>query len=504
MNNKKKKITSIVLLLVFLAVAITGGTLAYFTDTDSATNVMVVGSVAIEQHEEERDADGKLQPFTNYKPIVPAVGPIAWTDDTIAVGGGNQKVFTPDLKNVIDKFVYVENTGKSPAWVRTIVAIEAPEYDPNDLIHVNVNDTNGVTTTAWTPVDINGVQYVYSVFTYSNPLAPKAKTPVSLAQVFLDSATTNEDVAAYGDTWEILCLSQAIQSDGFETPDAGLNTEFGEPTVANVQAWLGDMKAPVLVSNVAELQNALNNADNGTVIVFGDNITGDVTATQKADVKVTIDGNGYEFNGVLVVDGKSARYATTGLTIENVKFNAEGISADACIRLGNGDNATRYTNNVTVKDCTFSGTGLAKVAIKSYTGGDWNLTIDGCTVDAGMHSLAQLTNVEKGLVITDCNVYSKNGVNLNNTPSFTMDNCEFKVKGYAVRVGVNGTVNTEAKNFTITNSDLESACEASDDAVIVFRDSATNATLTLTGTLLTNTGNAQPEILGKTADTVIN
>ena len=63
-----------------------------------------------------------------------------------------------------------------------------------------------------------------------------------------------------------------------------------------------------------------------------------------------------------------------------------------------------------------------------------------------------------------------------------MSNGIFDITGYAVRVGVNGTVNAEPKKFAITNSTLKSACAESDDAVIVIRTSATKAKLTLTST----------------------
>ena len=252
------------------------------------------------------------------------------------------------------------------------------------------------------------------------------------------------------------------------------------------------------ISTVYELQTALDNAVNGDVITLSANIAGDVTVTQKEGVKITLDGNGYTYNGAITVDGKSKRYETAGIVIKNVNFDANGISKDACVNLG-GTNATRYTNNVTVLDCTFEGTGNAKVAVKSYTGGDWNLTLSGCTVGSGMHSLAQVTNVEKGLKIADCKVYSKNGINLNNTPAFEMTGCEFDVTGYAIRVGVNGGVNADKKTFSVADSTLKAACAESDDAVIIFRDSATFATMTLSNTTLTGT----VEISGNTADTEI-
>lgn len=231
----KKKIVAFMLVISMLAIALIGGTLAYFTDFDAATNVMTMGNVDIEQIELERGPEGSLIPFTQDKFVFPAVGEAKWEDEAIEVGGGVQKVF--DVENVIDKFVYVKNTGANDVYVRTIVAIEAPNYDPNDRIHVNVNNTDGVTMTAWTPVDIDGVQYVYSVFTYTKALAPDAETPVSLAQVYLDPLTTQADVAAYNGQWTILCLSQAAQEAGFPDAATALNEAFGEATATQVAAW---------------------------------------------------------------------------------------------------------------------------------------------------------------------------------------------------------------------------------------------------------------------------
>ena len=44
----KKKITAIFLCVALVAIAIVGASLAYFTDTDSATNTFTVGNVKID------------------------------------------------------------------------------------------------------------------------------------------------------------------------------------------------------------------------------------------------------------------------------------------------------------------------------------------------------------------------------------------------------------------------------------------------------------------------
>ena len=230
-----KKVLLYGLSFVLVAAVAIGGTLAYLTSQDSDVNVMTMGNVEIEQVEQERDENGNLVEFTQAKPALPAVGPVAWDEDLFAVNGGEYKVFTDELKNVLDKIVTVNNTGKSDAYVRTIIAIEAPDYDPNDMIHININD-EGITQT-YVLTEIDGVKYYVICFTYDEALAPGAKSAPSLLQVFLDSNADNEYCAKFGDTWDILVLSQAVQVAGFASAEEALTTSFGAVTEANVIAW---------------------------------------------------------------------------------------------------------------------------------------------------------------------------------------------------------------------------------------------------------------------------
>lgn len=241
----KKKILAIVLCVAMLAIAVVGGTLAYFTDAKDVTNTMVMGSVKIEQIEQERakDNDGNftstLQDFTPNKPVVPAVGTTAYAEEKITVNGVEMQVFDDaKFKNAIDKIVSVKNVGNSAAYIRTIIAIEAPSYDPKDLIGINYNDNTTVTMSAPITVTVDNVDYVCFVFTYKDALAAGTASEPSLVQVYLGSKATNEDVAAYGETWEIIALSQAVQADGFADAATGLNEAFGEANATNIATWL--------------------------------------------------------------------------------------------------------------------------------------------------------------------------------------------------------------------------------------------------------------------------
>lgn len=238
----KKRIVTIALVIALLATCF-AGTYAYLQDDDAAKNTMTIGKVDIIQNEQQRADDGvTMVDFVDNKPALPVVGTIEWAAEALSMPGGTMKVFHAGLKNVVDKFVSVSNVGRTNAYVRTIIAIEDPDNAGN-RIHVNVNDVVGVKQSAWQTIEMDGVTYSLTVFTYTDALAPGNTTPYSLAQVFLNSAATNEECEKYGETWDILCLSQAVQADGWEADgskiasEVGLDTAFGEVDQTNFIKW---------------------------------------------------------------------------------------------------------------------------------------------------------------------------------------------------------------------------------------------------------------------------
>ena len=224
-----------------------------------------------------------------------------------------------------------------------------------------------------------------------------------------------------------------------------------------------------LVAKATVAQAALNVAIDGQGIQFAGDIEGDLTVTQKPNTKITIDGADNTLKGAITIDGKSARYETAGVTIKNLNFDATAITTDASINLGvSGNTNTRYTNHVTVENCTFTDNDYSAVAVKSYTGGDKNLVITGCTA-TGMHSLVQLANVEEGLVIDGCTANTKNGINLGSSAGVQITNNTINVKGYGVRIGASsggGSGAVTMTNNTLTTDNTEG------DPVIVLRGTA--------------------------------
>lgn len=245
----KKKLVAFMLVISMLAVAVVGGTLAYFTDEEEATNVMTFGNVDIEQIEQERDEQGNIVDFTQNKPLLPMGGAPAWADEEVTVNGDNFKVFASE--NVIDKFVTVNNNGNTDAYVRTIVALEAgkSEEEANDLWYNNIaitdntlqNEDSVVCENNDLYVEIDGTYYIILVYTYTNALEAGAQSEASLTGVALYKETTQDDIANLGDTYEILVKSQAVQAaDMGDDAGAALDAAFGEVNAANVAAWFAE------------------------------------------------------------------------------------------------------------------------------------------------------------------------------------------------------------------------------------------------------------------------
>ena len=243
----KKKILTIGIVVIIAISAITGASLAYLTDDDSARNVMTIGSVKIEQNEQERDANGALPQeknstnFVQNKTMVPAVftETIDATNIITQDATTGERVFNPAIKNVVDKFVTITNKGNQSVFARTIIAFEGTYEEHNKLVYVNgtydyIKNADGNVV----EITLKGTTYCLAVCYYDAPIASLTTSATSLRQVFFAPHATNDDMTQFGKTYDILCISQAVQVAGFEELGAefALNTSFGD-IAANAATW---------------------------------------------------------------------------------------------------------------------------------------------------------------------------------------------------------------------------------------------------------------------------
>lgn len=287
--SKLKKVLLMCTAYVLVAALAIGGTIAYLQDTDSDVNVMTLGNVSIEQHEYERgvNTDGayetvttnrgtgyKLVEFTQDKPLLPAVGSVTGWDRTRVYfeqfGEGHEKGVMDVLdgiENVQDKFVFVENTGKSDAYVRTLIAYEAGSKTVEEwevLITHSDNAFWKISTVGL--AEINGNNYVVLEYLYDGNYYPEGDEVIedyngrhpdgivhpgdytynSLAQVYMNSIATNEDCEALdgnkNGTYDILVLSQAVQAEGFADAKTALDAAFGKSSEKAAE-WFGGVIA---------------------------------------------------------------------------------------------------------------------------------------------------------------------------------------------------------------------------------------------------------------------
>ena len=238
----KKKIISLCLVVCLLATAI-GGTLAYFTDTEAAKNVMTMGNVDIEQIEQERSPAGGLQPYTQNQTLLP-MGGYDWEE--VNVNGDSISV----LADGLDKIVTVKNNGNSAAYVRTIVALEAgkSEDEAKSMWYKNlaVSDNSDGTQVIGEDnnlfVQIGDTWFAIVVYTYGDAIAAGTESVPSLTGVGLYPETTQKDVANLEGDYEVLVVSQAVQaSDMGDDAGAALDRAFGDVDATNVAEWFKDV-----------------------------------------------------------------------------------------------------------------------------------------------------------------------------------------------------------------------------------------------------------------------
>ena len=170
----KKKLTALCLCVALLAVAVVGASLAYFTDTKSATNTFTVGNVKIDLiesrfHREGNDNSGDTSiPDPTHKVVAEdgmkyvSTGHTMFTDaeikadaetymaDYLAVKGSNM---VPGRR--VAKSPYVINTGANDAYIRIRVMI--PSAANNDFVAVK---DGGVITNQWCTTSIKNGEFI--------------------------------------------------------------------------------------------------------------------------------------------------------------------------------------------------------------------------------------------------------------------------------------------------------------------------------------------------------
>lgn len=241
----KKKILALCLVVVLAVTAVTGATLAYFTDNDQASNTFELGGVDITLTEkayengtwsdiEEPDGTanlGQLDPVADD-----------WATVTAAGYAYNKGVFTINNKDTayIRNYVAIESigdqtvNGENKDDIYKIWYSNAPVNNPSEggkLRH------GSAITATFEDVNIDGVKYDIYVFdTLNNAAVEKGDSFMTLTTVILKEWVTNDMVAQLDDQFQIYTWSEAIQTTGFADHAAAMTALMGEDSSLEAHA----------------------------------------------------------------------------------------------------------------------------------------------------------------------------------------------------------------------------------------------------------------------------
>ena len=188
------------------------------------------------------------------------------------------------------------------------------------------------------------------------------------------------------------------------------------------------------------------------------------------------------------MNGKTA-YAGATTVYENINFetaDASALPGESFIYCAEQNGNTRYPDNVTINNCTFTATGAAE---KAAVGAKFRslkgvVAIEGTTA-TGMHSLLQMLSCgEAEVAINDVTIENgKNGISLQHA-SGTISNTTIEAAEYGVRAdGADATLNVVKSTIKaekpiivrnvkkagfVLNLDKETVLDTDEDYEVVF------------------------------------
>lgn len=275
----KKKVIATSAVLGLAALALGGGTLAYFTDSKEITNTFTVGNVKIDLIESQ------LHRVNAGVPNDKTSTSLLWTNKTMfgntrntsGIANGTEDVtkwaegryfsdqqimddattykhndgyFTINAQGMVPgqsvrKMPYIINTGSVDAYVRTEVLIpvslftiidNAPSYWTESALpkyeneitskHVDYYMSHGYKPSADFVETIDGIDYYVFDFTYNDAIAPNEMTFWNAwGNIAISKDATEEDFANV-DSFDVIVRAKAVQASGFKTAQAAFAATF--------------------------------------------------------------------------------------------------------------------------------------------------------------------------------------------------------------------------------------------------------------------------------------
>ena len=247
----------------------------------------------------------------------------------------------------------------------------------------------------------------------------------------------------------------------------------------------GTLETGLVAMDEKQLQQLLDEAGEGvTNITLGRDIVGDVVDVQKPNRKIVINGGKHTYNGTIKVHGNSNFHAGASLTLQNINFVTNNAEENFVEALENG--SQRYSNNITVENCSFEAGVTRSTEYPSVVGvqvkASKNVVVKNCTAK-NMHSLLQAQSCDESVTVEKATITNcKNGVAFKQVKAATVKGSTINVEAYGIRFDGN----TDNYGITVKDNTVTAT-----QPFIVRKMTGQNNTITLEGTN-TLTANANP------------
>ena len=290
-------------------------------------------------------------------------------------------------------------------------------------------------------------------------------------QLALETVKTSTVTGVAFEMGKAYNLTAEINSDNLDLPAIEFDVvvkEWDEPTI--------DVPHPVVATfeNVGytSLQDAIDAAAQGGTIYLASKVNETVTIVEKAGVELVIDGQDNKFDGQIKIHNGSS-YNDGKVTIKNVNFETNVLENNFVYAVDFG-NAQRYSQNITVEDCTFTaltGSKAENTAVGVKVNASKNLVVKNC-VATNMHSLLQAQSCDAAVTVESVEINGKNGVAFGNTANPTIKDATITATGYGVRADANANRGA----LVVENVTIEA------NRPIVVRKTSTPYSVTVNGT----------------------
>ena len=206
----KKKILALSMCIALAAIAIVGASLAYFTDTKTATNTFTMGNVQIKLDETNVNDPKGDRVTSNVYNVYP--GAVVTKD--------------PIVHNIGKNGAYIRATVNVSNWMNLVGAYypDFKETFPNDGYKAALNLLVGELGEGWSVVGVEagdvftiGQFDTKFILKYDGVLAAEADTTAMFQTVTIPTGIDNANADSFD---EVKVVAQAIQADGFDTWEA--------------------------------------------------------------------------------------------------------------------------------------------------------------------------------------------------------------------------------------------------------------------------------------------